>query len=128
MESARSRLLLGFGRHMLPVPRLLWQPIVRAGARKSSAGLDFMTEDHHRVRDYAVLELPRAGAPLAAETIAQALDLDLDRVRSVLDELEAHLTFLFRNERGEVTWAYPVTVDATPHRAHLNTGEDAFSP
>ena len=31
-------------------------------------------------------------------------------------------------KRGEVTWAYPVTLEATPHPAHLSTGEDAFSP
>jgi hypothetical protein len=113
---------------MLPVPSLLWQPIVRVGGRKSSASLGFMGEDHHRVRDYAVRELSRAGAPMTAETIAQALDLELARVRPILDELEAHLTFLVRNEQGEVTWAYPVSLDATPHRAHLSTGEDAFSP
>ena len=121
-------LLLGLGRHMLPIPRLLWQRIMQAGARKSRASLRFMTEDHHRIRDYVVLELAAAGAPLGPETIAEALDLDLARVRSILDELEAHMTFLFRNQRGEVTWAYPVTRDETPHRAHLSTGEDAFSP
>ena len=124
----KDTLLLGLGRHMLPIPRLLWQRVVRAGARKSRAGLRFMTEDHHRIRDYVVLQLARAGVPLAAEMIAEALDLDLARVRTILDELEAHMTFLFRNEQGEVTWAYPVTLEETPHRAHLSTGEDAFSP
>ena len=60
MERARSRLLFGLGHHMLPVPPLLWQPIVRASARKTGAGLGFMSEDHHRVRDHVVLELPGA--------------------------------------------------------------------
>ena len=123
-----DRLLLGLGHHLLPIPRLLWQPLMKAGARKTGAGLGFMSHDHHRVRDFVVLELPRVGAPLSPESIAEALDLDLARVRTILDELEAHLKFLFRDERGEVTWAYPVTVDETPHRAHLSTGEDAFSP
>ena len=85
--------------------------------------LRFMSEDHHRIRDYAVMELSREGAPLAAETIARALDLDPARVHTLLDELESHLTFLVRNERGEVTWAYPVTVDQTPHRVTFSTGE-----
>jgi hypothetical protein len=49
-------------------------------------------------------------------------------VVSILGELEQHLKFVFRNERGEVTWAYPVTVDETPHRARFSTGEDAYSP
>ena len=87
-----------------------------------------MTEDHHRVRDFAVLELPRRGAPLSPGAIAEALELPPPRVLALLDDLEAHLTFLFRNDRGEVTWAYPVTVAETPHHAAFSTGEEAFSP
>ena len=33
------------------------------------------------------------------------------------------MTFLYRNERGEVTWAYPVTVAQTPHRLTFGSGE-----
>ena len=123
-----DRLLLGIGRFMLPVPRFVWQPRIRAQARQIRAGLRFMTEDHHRVRDFVVTELPRAGAPLAPESIAAALGLSLERVRSILDQLENRLTFLFRNEQGAVTWAYPVTVDETPHHASFSTGEEAYSP
>ena len=75
-----------------------------------------------------MLELPRAGAPLAPDTISERLALPLSRVVTILDELEAHLTFVFRNEAGAVTWAYPVTVDETMHRARFETGEDAWSP
>jgi hypothetical protein len=113
---------------MVPIPRTVWRRAIEANARTARAGLGFMSDDHHRVRDYVVRELPRAGVPLAPESIAPALGLALPHVTAILDELEKHLTFLFRNARGEVTWAYPVTVDATPHRAHLSTGEDAYSP
>ncbi len=124
----KDSLLLGLGRHMIPIPRLLWQRLMKAQARKARAGLAFMSEDHHRVRDFAVLELPRAGAPLAPETIAQALGLPVPRVVSILEELEKHLTFVFRGDRRVVTWAYPVTVDETPHHARFSTGEEAYSP
>jgi len=124
----QDRLLLGLGRFMLPIPRALWQRAMQANARKLRAGLGFMSAEHHRVRDFVVMELPRLGAPLTPDAIAAALDLALPRVTAILDELEKHLTFLFRNERGEVTWAYPVTVDATPHHAHFSTGEEAYSP
>ena len=123
-----NRILLGLGRRMIPMPRFVWQRLLRSSGRKARAGLAFMSQDHHRVRDFAVTELARAGAPLSPEAIAGALDLAVARVQSVLDELERHLTFLFRNDRGEVTWAYPVTVDATPHRARFSTGEEAYSP
>jgi hypothetical protein len=123
-----DRVLLGLGRYMIPIPRMVWRRLVMASARRIRGGLGFMSADHHRVRDFFVTELPRAGSPLLPESIAEELGLALPRVRSLLDELEEHLTFLFRNERGAVTWAYPVTVDETPHRASFSTGEEAYSP
>ena len=123
-----SRLLLGLGRHMIPIPRAIWEPLMKAGARKTRSRIAFMSTDHHRVRDFTVLELARTGVPLSPESIGTALDLSAERVRVILDDLERHLTFLFRNDRGEVTWAYPVTVDETPHHARFSSGEEAYSP
>jgi hypothetical protein len=123
-----DRLLLGVGRSTIPIPRAIWQPLMRAGARKTRSRIAFMSADHHRVRDFAVLELARTGVPLSPDAIEAALDLSAERVRGILDDLEKHLTFLFRNERGEVTWAYPVTVDETPHHARFSSGEEAYSP
>jgi hypothetical protein len=107
---------------MLPLPRPVWQKHVRGGAR-----LDFMSEDHHRVRNYAVRELPRIAVPLPPERIAQALDLPLVRVVELLEDLERHMTFLFRDEQGAVVWAYPVTVERTPHRITFDSGEQAYA-
>ena len=119
-----DRLLLGMGRRLLPVPPLIWRTVLR---HESSADLGFMSPDHHRIRNYVVLELPRAGRPLPPEAVAAALDLPLERVVSILDDLERHMTFLFRNDEGAVTWAYPVTVDETPHRITFSTGEQVHA-
>jgi hypothetical protein len=115
-------LLLGVWRYLVPIPRPVWQSQVRG-----DANLDFMTEAHHWVRNFAVLELPRVGKPLAPEFIARELDLPLPWVADILDDLEAHMTFLFRNEQGAVTWAYPVTVDQTPHRVTFSSGEQIYA-
>jgi hypothetical protein len=122
-----KRLLLGLGRMMLPIPRSIWQRQVAQGEKSRHSGLSFMTEEHHRVRDFAVLELPRAGAPLSPQLIAERLHLPVERVNVILDELEKHMTFIFRNERGAVAWAYPVTVDRTPHRITFSTGEQVYA-
>ena len=122
-----KRLLLGLGRAMLPIPRWIWQRQVARGEKGGHTGLSFMTEEHHRVRDFAVIELPRAGAPLSPELIAGRLHLSVERVNVILDELEKHMTFLFRNEQGAVAWAYPVTVDRTPHRIRFSTGEWVYA-
>ncbi len=116
-------LLLGVGRLMLPVPGPLWRRLSARRGRETQHPLAFMTPDHHRVRNYVVLELPRAGRPLAPEAIAQALDLPAGRVAQVLADLERGLTFLYRNPAGAVVWAYPVTAAATPHHLAFSSGE-----
>jgi hypothetical protein len=113
-----DRLLLGVWRTMVPVPKAVWQRVV-----KPDADLAFMSADHHRVRDFVVRELPRTGAPIPPAAIAEQLDLPSDRLAAILDELEEGMTFLFRNDEGAVQWAYPVTVEDTPHRVTFSTGE-----
>jgi len=113
-----DNLLLGVSRYLLPIPRFVWQRQVR-----STAHLDFMSPNHHRVRDFVVTEIPKARKPLSPACIAQALNLPADRLGLILDDLEKHMTFLFRNPQGEVEWAYPVTAACTPHHVAFSTGE-----
>jgi hypothetical protein len=61
------------------------------------------------------------------DTIARDLGLHRERVVALLTDLEKHMTFLFRNRQGEVTWAYPVTVDKTPHHVTFSTGEQLYA-
>ncbi len=113
-----DNLLLGVSRFLLPVPRFVWRRQVHGDAE-----LNFMSDDHHRVRDYVVIQLPKAGKPLSPVAIGQALDLPPDRLSTILDDLEKHMTFLFRNPQGEVEWAYPVTAAGTPHHVAFSSGE-----
>ncbi len=121
-------IILGLGRWMVPIPAIIWHRVVRSSARKASDTLRFMTPDHHRVRDFAVDRLFRMGTPLPPDEIARSLDLSPHRVGEILEDLERHLTFLFRGSGPAVTWAYPVTVERTPHHAIASTGEEAYSP
>ena len=113
-----DNVLLGVSRLMVPIPRFIWQRQV-----SGEANLDFMSSDHHRVHDFVVMEIPKIGKPLSPAYIAQALDLPPARLSAILDDLETHLTFLFRNPQGEVEWAYPVTAACTPHHVAFSSGE-----
>jgi hypothetical protein len=110
--------LLGIGHDMVPIPRSAWQSELGGGAP-----LGFMSEEHHRIRNWVVTELPRMGKPLSPERIARELTLPRDLVVGILDDLEKHMTFLFRDAQGAVEWAYPVTVAQTPHRITFSSGE-----
>ena len=122
-----SRVLVTFRRHMIQVPRVLWERQLRARARRAAAQLGFMSEEHHLVRDFAVRELPGIGEPLTPEVIAGRLSLAVARVESILDDLEKHMTFVCRNTQGAVAWAYPVTIENTPHHVTFSTGEQLYS-
>ncbi len=122
-----NRLLMGLWRHMIPLPRMLWQRQIRGRAQSIGAGLGFMSEEHHLVRDFVVRELPSVGEPISPEFIAGKLNLPVGGVKSILDDLDKHMTFVCRNSQGAVAWAYPVTVEKTPHHVTFSTGEQAYS-
>jgi hypothetical protein len=119
-----NTLLLGVWRIMISLPPGLWH---RQLANEMRSDLAFMTPDHQAVRDFVVREMPRFNNPLSPETIAAKVHLPLDRVRSLLNDLEHAMTFLFRNADGAVTWAYPVTVEQTPHQVTFSSGEKLYA-
>jgi hypothetical protein len=105
----------------------MWQKQIATNARKIEVGLRFLSKEHHLIRNFAVTQLPRVGRPLTPEYIAQQLNLPVGRVNLILEDLEKRRFFLFRNEAGEVAWAYPVTADSTPHQVSFSTGEQIYA-
>jgi hypothetical protein len=88
--------------------------------------LSFMSPEHHRMRYFVVDALVRNGEALPPERLSQALELPLDQTYSILDDLEKNLFFLVRNQEGAVFWAYPMTVERTPHRLTFDSGERLY--
>ena len=123
----KNRLMSGVWRYILSVPPFLWEKQVLKSRKKIEASLAFMSGDHRKVHHCVVRELPRAGKPLSPEQVAERVGMPCDRVTAILTDLEEHMTFLFRNEEGAVVWAYPVTVDPTPHHVTFSTGEQLYA-
>ena len=119
-------ILIGRGEKILKMPAEHWRKHLTQ--HSTTAAFGFMTEDHRRIRNFAVRELPRNdGRPLSPEDIASRLSLPLSRIIRILEDLERHLFFLVRNDRGEVSWAFPVTSDKTPHGLNFSSGEHGFA-
>lgn len=122
-----NQLMIGLWRYMIKVPPLLWQKQITNATRKFKKELGFMTPEHRRVHHFVVRQLPSLGEPMPPSYVAEQLNLPPDRVVSILDDLEKHMTFLYRNPQGNVIWAYPVTVEKTPHHVTFNTGEQLYA-
>jgi hypothetical protein len=123
----KNKLMIGFWRCMLTVPSSLWKKRILQAKKKFETELGFMSAEHRLVHHFVVRQLPYVGKPLAPAFVADKLGLAIDRVNVILDDLEKHMTFLFRNRQGEVVWAYPVTVEATPHHLTFHTGEQLYA-
>ncbi len=120
-------LLVGKGHDILDTSAEEWKQSLLNEAHHINANLKFMSPKHHNVRNFVVRELPSIGIPITPVKISVELQLSVDRVSTILDDLEKNLTFLFRNEASEVVWAYPVTVEKTPHYLTFSTGENIYA-
>ena len=120
-------ILVGRGRQISEIPREMWEQHLAQVPLHGGDRLRFMTGDHHRVRYFVVRELPLRGRAIAPEEISATLHLPQAQVEAILEELERNLFFLVRNEQGAVSWAYPVTVEPTPHHLSFSSGERLYA-
>jgi hypothetical protein len=120
-------IFLGRGDKLLPASQVTWKQHLAHIPQQSPGRLDFMTDAHHLVRNFVVVELAHVQEPIEPKLIAEALMLPLDQVVYILEELETKRFFLVRNEHGAVSWAYPVTVERTPHKLRFDTGEQLYA-
>jgi hypothetical protein len=119
----KETVLLSAGQMFTEIPRETWEQHLEQAPIDIAKTLSFMTNAHHLIRNFVVRELPRASMPLSSELISEELEMSLAETTDILDELEKNLFFLVRNEQGDVTWAFPVTADKTPHQITFSTGE-----
>ena len=122
-----GKILLGRDQNILDVPDETWKQHLAQIPQHSQSRLSFMTDTHHRIRYFVVKELAGRQKPIEPGLIPEELDIPLELVKSILEELESRLFFLVRNEGGAVAWAYPVTVESTPHRIYLSSGERLYA-
>ena len=105
------------------MPAAVWRRLIRGMARRIRAADQRLTDEHRAVQFFAVREIARSGEPLAPEAIAAGTTITTSDVVAILQDLERRMRFLWRDPRGRVSWAYPVTAEATPHHMAFSTGE-----
>jgi hypothetical protein len=119
-------ILLGRDREILEFPQATWKQDLAKIPQHSQARLNFMTDTHHQIRYFVVKEMAIRQKPIEPELISDKLRIPLKRVNFILEELERKLFFLVRNEQGAIAWAYPITVETTPHKLSFASGERLY--
>ncbi len=120
-------LMVGVWRGILRLPPGVGQRRLRRFERRAREVVGALTDEQRAVHHDVVRALPLAGEPLSPAAIAARMGLPDERVVAALDELEQRKGFLFRNEAGEVVWAYPITVAPTPHHVRFRSGETLYA-
>ena len=121
-----EKILLGRDREILEIPQAAWKQVLAQIPQHSQTRLKFMTDTHHQIRYFVVKEMVFRQKPIEPELISEKLGIPLGRVNLILEELERKLFFLVRNEQGAVAWAYPITVETTPHKLSFASGERLY--
>jgi len=116
-------ILVGRGQHITSIPQSQWEQELEDAPEFIRRRLDFMSPEHHAVRNFVVRELPRLGRPVSIGRISQALRLPRERTNEIVEDLERNLFFLARRDGPEISWAFPATVDETPQHLVFSTGE-----
>lgn len=122
-----NKLMAGVWRCILRVPPFLWEKQIEREVQEVKRSTGFMSAEHRLVHHYVVRELPRHGRPIPQDLVAQELALAPGRTAEILEDLEKHLTFVYRDNEGRVVWAYPVTVEETPHSLTFDSGERLYA-
>ena len=120
-------ILLGKDHRIIESSFTEWKKELSQVPQHMDTRLGFMSENHHLIRYFVVRELPRIGKPIPPALISHKLGMSLSQTISILNDLEKNLFFLVRNDEGAVYWAYPITVDETPHRLTFSSGERLYA-
>ena len=115
--------LIGRGNTISTIPRWDWEQELSGAPEAIARRLEFMSPDHHLVRNFVVRGLPQLGRPIPLADISRSLHLGRERTKSIVADLERNLFFLVRGDGAEVSWAFPVTADETGHHLVFSTGE-----
>jgi hypothetical protein len=115
--------LIGRGDTISSIPQTDWEHELSSAPEHIARRLAFMSNEHHRVRNFVVRELPRLGGPISGRAISDALQIPRARTSAIVEDLERNLFFLARPGGEEVSWAFPVTVEETGHHLVFSTGE-----
>jgi hypothetical protein len=122
----QDKILLGRDQKLLEIPQATWKQHLGQIPQHSQSRLSFMADAHHQIRYFVVKEMVNTQKPIESEFISEKLNMPIEQVKSILEVLERKLFFLVRNEEGAVAWAYPVTVEITPHNMDFNSGERLY--
>jgi hypothetical protein len=123
----KRRMLMGIGKFMVPIPRMIASKGLEKGASGARAKAALLSPEERKIHHFIVSRMTEIKSPLNAEQVGKELDLPIDRVETTIDKLEELKTFLYRSDGKGINWAYPLALEDTGHQMTDATGKQFFA-
>jgi len=88
---------------------------------------DLLTQEERKAHHFIVKQMAIAKEPITIEFIGEKLNMSLNRVKEIVEKLEAMKTFCYRYDSPGINWAYPLSLENTGHKMTAGTGEQFFA-
>lgn len=118
-----DNVLIGLKDDLVTIPFSDVKSEMKKGLKKAEDRVKLFSEEKRKIHHFIVKNLPILREPISPDLISQELQIPLNSVIKIVTELEEGKTFIYRNNSENINWAYPVTVDTTPHKIYFSTGE-----
>ena len=123
----KRRMLMGIGKFMVPIPRVIASKGLEKGVSGARAKADLLSPEERKIHHFIVSRMAGTKTPLTVEQVGSELDLPVDRVAETIEKLEELKTYLYRSDGNGINWAYPLSLEDTGHQMTGSTGERFFA-
>jgi hypothetical protein len=123
----KSKAFIGIWRFMIPLPLALVSNAIQRSANNICSHTLDVSDEERCVHRFVVRALTEVNQPVSLESIADKLKLPLDRVRTIIDKLEALKVFFYRYNNEGINWAYPVTSEDRLYGMTTNDGKHFYA-
>jgi len=123
----KRKMYMGIWRFMLPLPLAISAKGVKRSVSGAKTKADLLSKEERKVHHFIVKQMAIAKEPITTEFIGEKLNISLNRVKDIVEKLEAMKTFCHRYNSQGINWAYPLAFEDTGHKMTVSTGEQFFA-
>ncbi len=123
----KRKMYMGIWRFMLPLPLAISAQGLKRGVSGAKTKADLLSKEERKAHHFIVKQMAIAKESITAEFIGEKLTISLNRVKDIVEKLEAMKTFCYRSDSQGINWAYPLSFENTGHRMTVSTGEQFFA-
>ena len=123
----KRKMYMWIWRFMLPLPLAISTKGVKRGVSGAKTKAGLLSKEERKVHHFIVKQMAITQEPITIEFIGEELNISINRVKDIVEKLEAMKTFCYRYDSQGINWAYPLAFEDTGHKMTVSTEEQFFA-